>query len=101
MAEAIGQLFESPEMARKFGQAARQRFQEKFSLEVTVGPLTQLLLQSEQLPGFAEAADSLAVPPPFRPKTALLSAEPGARAIGAESHCQSVGPGLPQRQLSH
>jgi len=72
-----------------------------FSSNVIVGPLTQLLLQSEQLPGFAQAADSLAVPPPFRPKSALLSAEPGARASGAASDRQSVGPRLPQRQLSH
>jgi len=49
MAEAIGRLFESEEKAQELGRAARERFVEKFSLEVTAGPLMDLLLSREQL----------------------------------------------------
>ena len=88
MAEAIGQLFESQEKAGEFGHAARRRFQEKFSLEVTVGPLMELLLPSEDFPGTAQATDFLIAPPLARLKTASLAAEPIILTGGGEADHQ-------------
>ena len=100
MADAIGQLFESGERAQHFGKLARQRFLEKFSLEVTLGPLMELLL-SEQVPLALESAGTSGASPPFWPKTASPSVEPVSLALAAEADHQSIGQELGQRRLRH
>jgi glycosyltransferase involved in cell wall biosynthesis len=49
MATAIAQLLADRDQARSYGLAARQRFEERFSLEATVPPLLRTLFDGQML----------------------------------------------------
>jgi glycosyltransferase involved in cell wall biosynthesis len=70
MAEALAEIFASPQLARKFGEAARERFREKFSLEATVEPLLRLLFPLDFATSHEES----------EPRGIFLSAEHAAEA---------------------
>ena len=48
MAAAMAELLRSPSKARRLGDAARKRFEEKFSLEVTADILTKTIFPSSE-----------------------------------------------------
>jgi glycosyltransferase involved in cell wall biosynthesis len=48
MAAAMAELLQSPSKARRLGDAARKRFEEKFSLEVTAHILTKTIFPSSE-----------------------------------------------------
>ena len=64
MAEAISRLLNYRVQARAFGQAARRRFEERFSLEATVPVLFETLFGSQLAPVAAKTVTDMAAPGP-------------------------------------
>jgi glycosyltransferase involved in cell wall biosynthesis len=64
MAEAISRLLNDRVQARAFGQAARRRFEERFSLEATVPVLFETLFGSQLAPVAAKTVTDMAAPGP-------------------------------------
>jgi glycosyltransferase involved in cell wall biosynthesis len=98
LAEAMGRMLANPAEGERFGHAARERFEQVFSLEATTGPLLRSLFPdgSVTLPKPAPGGDDADTPPDVHP---MLEGEagrtfdrpPGERAgAGNRLHAASV-----------